>query len=85
MFDLPVGTRKPLTRQQLQAVINEKLGNALYWLSKAYRSRPRDVESEKTLLEIMASLQEMQRRVNRSLTDEDSRSGRWPVENEVEA
>ncbi len=53
-----------LTKQQLQAVISEKLGNTLYWLSKAYNSRPGDDASERALLEIMAGLQSMQQNVN---------------------
>lgn len=57
-----------LTKEQLQAVINEKLGNTLYWLSKAYRLRPKDDQSEKTLLEMMASLQKIQDDVNRAFT-----------------
>ena len=59
-----------LTRQQLLAVINEKLENTLYWLSKAYGSRPQDDESERTLLEVMAGLQGLQRRVNQNLSTE---------------
>jgi hypothetical protein len=54
-----------LTKEQLQAVISEKLGNTLYWLSKAYRFRPPDDDTERTLLEIMAGLQNMQQQVNR--------------------
>jgi hypothetical protein len=83
MSDHPIGAYRHLTRQQLQAIINEKLGNTLYWLSKAYPSRPRDVHSEKTLLEIMAGLQNMQRRVNRSLSNGAEEPEVFTIENEV--
>jgi septum formation inhibitor-activating ATPase MinD len=56
-----------LTKEQLQAVINEKLDNTLYWLAKAYHHRPQDDLTEQTLLEMMANLQKMQHDVNRSL------------------
>jgi hypothetical protein len=57
-----------LTKEQLQAVINEKLSNTLYWLSKAYRVRPRDPHTEKTLLSVMAGLQKIQKDVNKAFT-----------------
>jgi len=57
-----------LTKEQLGVVINEKLSNTLYWLSKAYRVRPQDDESERALLSIMADLQKIQRDVNRTFT-----------------
>jgi len=55
-----------LTKEQLQAMLSEKLGNTLYWLSKAYHFRPADDATERTLLEIMAGLQSMQQQVNRT-------------------
>ena len=64
-----------LTKEQLQAVINEKLDNTLYWLKKAYQVRPQDDQSEQTLLNIMASLQKMQGDVNRALIDQASSTG----------
>jgi hypothetical protein len=55
-----------LTKEQLQAAISEKLGNTLYWVSKAYRFRPPDDDTERTLLQIMAGLQSMQQQLNRT-------------------
>ena len=74
-----------LTRQQLQAVINEKLGNTLYWLTKVYRPRPEDDESERTLLEIMAELQSMQRSVNRTFCYGSEATAQTGVEDGHEA
>lgn len=53
-----------LTREQIQAVINQKLENTLYWLNKAYEVRPQDSPSEKALLDLMAGLQRLKREVN---------------------
>ena len=66
MWDNLVEIPDGLTKEQLQAVLSEKLGNTLYWLSKAYRFRPADDDTERTLLEIMAGLQNMQQQVNRT-------------------
>ncbi len=60
--------KEMLTKKQLQAVINEKLENTLYWLTRAYHLRPEDDQSEQTLLEIMVSLQKMQHDVNQIFT-----------------
>lgn len=58
------GTDTALTKEQIQAVINQKLENAIYWLNKAYDARPQDPAAEKTLLELMAELQKMKREAN---------------------
>jgi hypothetical protein len=58
------GTDTALTKEQIQAVINQKLGNAIYWLNKAYDARPQDPSAEKMLLELMAELQKMKREAN---------------------
>jgi len=58
------GTDTLLTKEQIQAVINQKLENAIYWLNKAYDARPQDPAAEKTLLELMAELQKMKREAN---------------------
>ena len=57
-----------LKKQELQAVINERLENTLFWLLKAYDTRPPGDKSEAVLLDVMASLQKMQREVNRSFS-----------------
>jgi hypothetical protein len=56
-----------LTKEQIQAVINQKLDNTIYWLNKAYDARPQDPAAEKTLLELMAELQKMKREANEIL------------------
>ena len=56
-----------LTRDQIQAVINQKLDNTIYWLNKAYDIRPQDSGVEGVLLELMASLQKLQREANEAL------------------
>jgi len=56
-----------LTKAQIQAVINQKLENTIYWLNKAYDARPQDPAAEKTLLEMMAELQKMKREANETL------------------
>ncbi|MBI3597803.1 MAG: hypothetical protein HY203_11700 [Nitrospirae bacterium] len=56
-----------LTKEQIQAVINQKLDNTIYWLNKAYDARPQDPAAEKTLLELMAELQKMKREANENL------------------
>ncbi|MBI3811740.1 MAG: hypothetical protein HY283_06005 [Nitrospirae bacterium] len=61
------GTGMALTKEQIQAVINQKLENAIYWLNKAYDARPQDPAAEKTLLELMAELQKMKRDANEIL------------------
>jgi hypothetical protein len=61
------GTGTALTKEQIQAVINQKLENTIYWLNKAYDARPQDPAAEKTLLELMAELQKMQREANEVL------------------
>lgn len=60
-------TGTALTKDQIQAVINQKLENAIYWLNKAYDARPPDETAEKTLLELMAELQKMKREANEVL------------------
>lgn len=59
--------RTALTKEQIQAVINHKLDNTIYWLNKAYDARPPDPAAEKTLLELMAELQKMKREANEIL------------------
>ncbi|MBI3995957.1 MAG: hypothetical protein HY349_08280 [Nitrospirae bacterium] len=56
-----------LTTEQIQAVINQKLENTIFWLNKAYDARPQDPAAEKTLLELMAELQKMKREANELL------------------
>jgi len=56
-----------LTKEQIQAVINQKLENTIYWLNKAYDARPQDPAAEKTLLELMADLQKLKREANEIL------------------
>ena len=53
------GSGMELTREQIQAVIHQKLDNTIYWLNKAYDARPRDGAVEKTLLELMAALKRL--------------------------
>ena len=63
-------TKRPdaeLTREQIQAVINQKLENTIYWLNKAYDARPQDPSAEKTLLELMAALQRLKLEANETL------------------
>lgn len=59
-----------LTREQIQAVINQKIENTLYWLKKAYDFRPEDALTEKTLLELMAKLTQLRAEANTSLAPE---------------
>lgn len=61
------GTETALTKEQIQAVINQKLENTIFWLNKAYDARPQDPAAEKTLLELMAELQKMKREANEAL------------------
>lgn len=61
------GADTALTKEQIQAVINQKLENTIYWLNKAYDARPQDPAAEKTLLELMAELQKMKREANEIL------------------
>ncbi len=56
-----------LTREQIQAVINQKIENTVYWLKKAYELRPEDSLTEKTLLELMAKLTQLRVEANTSL------------------
>ena len=56
-----------LTKEQIQAVINQKLDNTIYWLNKAYDARPQDPVAERMLLELMAELQKMKREANEIL------------------
>lgn len=68
MPDKNAPTERSLKKQQLQAVINERLENTLFWLSLAYDARSPGDKSEAVLLDVMASLQKMQREVNRSFS-----------------
>jgi len=61
------GNETALTKEQIQAVINQKLENTIFWLNKAYDARPQDPAAEKTLLEMMAELQKMKREANETL------------------
>jgi hypothetical protein len=70
------GTDTVLTKEQIQAVINQKLENAIYWLNKAYDARPPDPAAEKTLLELMAELQKMKREANEILGTNSRRESR---------
>lgn len=71
------GTGTALTKEQIQAVINQKLENVIYWLNKAYDARPQDPAAEKMLLELMAELQKMKREANEVL---GAKSRREPKE-----
>jgi hypothetical protein len=71
------GSDAALTKEQIQAVINQKLENTIYWLNKAYDARPQDPAAEKTLLEMMAELQKMKREANETL---GTKSHREPKE-----
>ncbi|HEY5649313.1 MAG TPA: hypothetical protein VIU33_07415 [Nitrospiria bacterium] len=53
-----------LTREQIQAVINQKLENTIYWLNKAYDHRPEDSRTEKTLLDLMAKISRLKTEAN---------------------
>lgn len=66
MVDKAVSTERSLTQERLQALVNERLENTLFWLSLAYEAGPSNDKSETVLLDVMASLQKMQREVNRS-------------------
>lgn len=66
MADKAVGTEISLTRERLQALVNERLENTLFGLSLAYEGRASNDKNEAVLLDVMASLQKMQREVNRS-------------------
>lgn len=70
------GTDTVLTKEQIQAVINQKLENAIYWLNKAYDVRPPDPAAEKTLLELMAELQKMKREANEILGTKSRREAK---------
>ncbi len=67
------GSDRALTKEQIQAVINQKLENTIYWLNKAYDARPQDPAAEKTLLEMMAELQKMKREANETLGSKSRR------------
>lgn len=67
-----------LTKEQIQAVINQKLENTLYWLNKAYDARPQDPSAEETLLEIMAELRKIKRAANESLGAKSHRAPKEP-------
>lgn len=67
----PVAESKPiskagleLTREQIQAVINQKLENTIYWLNKAYDHRPEDSRMEKTLLDLLAKISRLKTEAN---------------------
>ena len=66
MLDKIVSTERSLKKERLQALINERLEDTLFWLSKAYEARPSGDKSERVLLDVMASLQKMQREVNQA-------------------
>lgn len=58
-----------LTREQIQAVVDQKMDNITLWLNKAYDFRPPDPAVEKALLEGMAGLQHLRRRLTELLSD----------------
>ncbi|HEY4485486.1 MAG TPA: hypothetical protein VI702_04060 [Nitrospiria bacterium] len=59
MAPVKQATASELSREQIKAVISEKMDNTIHWLSKAYEVRPPDATVERVLLELMAGLQRL--------------------------